>query len=75
MGAEEGEVAVLVRIVELALAEGEELGRLDPVDRVAADAADELGFGDDDDVLVCDAPVSLPSCQARGGRGGESYQV
>lgn len=52
MRAEEGEIGVLVTIVQLALADGEELGRLDLVDRVPADAADKLSLGYDDYVLV-----------------------
>lgn len=77
VGAEEGEIGVLIGIVELALTEGEELGRLDLVDGMSADTADELGLGDDDDVLVCSVKnVSFMGGGGELGAGGrESYQV
>ena len=52
VGGEEVEVGVLVWVVEGLLAQREEFGGLDFVDRVAFDSADLGGFGDDDDVFV-----------------------
>lgn len=44
---------VLIVVVNLSFAEGEELGRDNLVHHMAPEAADWLRFGDDDDVLIC----------------------
>ena len=55
---QEQQESVLVWIVDLALAHGEQLGRDDLVDHVALEAPDGLGLGDDNDIFIW-APLAL----------------
>lgn len=52
-GLEEVDEGVFVRIVDLSLAHGENLGRNDLVDHLPLEPANGVGFADDDDILVC----------------------
>lgn len=52
MSAQQCEIQVLIRIVQLALAHGQELGREHFVDHVPADAPYQLRLCDDDDVFI-----------------------
>lgn len=52
VGLEQRQEPVLVRVADLALAQGEELGGYDLVNHVALEPADWLGLVDQDDVLV-----------------------